>query len=97
MKKDLLKNSCITGGHAEIEDETVLYIFGNSCEAVLGDSRYYDSVEKIKFEYILFEYIIEPNIMSLLRKFKYSAFNLGSCGLWSSKGTTSPPFFKLQS
>lgn len=41
LKKDLLKNSCITGGHAEIEDETVLFIFGNSYEAVLSDSRYY--------------------------------------------------------
>jgi len=34
-KKDLLKNTVVEGGHAEIEDDSILFIYGNAYEIVL--------------------------------------------------------------
>ena len=47
VKKENSKNTYIEGGHAEIEDETVLSIYGNAYEIVLGDPNFQESIEKI--------------------------------------------------
>ena len=39
-KKDILKNSLVEGGHAEIEDDTILFIYGNAYEIVLSNATF---------------------------------------------------------
>lgn len=73
-----MKSSCITGGHAEIEDETILFIYGNSYDVVLTNQSFQETVEKIRFEYIFIEFLIEQNILSTLKKFKYAPPYVGS-------------------
>ncbi len=48
-KKEYIRNTCITGGHAEIEDESILFIFGNSYDVVLNNAGFQEEVEKIRF------------------------------------------------
>jgi hypothetical protein len=43
-KKEYLKTTCITGGHAEIEDETILFIYGNSYDVVLTNQNFQETV-----------------------------------------------------
>lgn len=43
-KRDFLKLSSITGGHAEIEDESILFIYGNSYDVVLNNQTFQESV-----------------------------------------------------
>jgi leucine-rich repeat-containing protein 49 len=43
-KKEFLKSTCITGGHAEIEDETILFIYGNSYDVVLANQNFQETV-----------------------------------------------------
>ena len=69
-KKEYLKTTCITGGHAEIEDETILFIYGNSYDVVLSNQSFQETVEKIRFEYVFIEFLIEQNILATLKKFK---------------------------
>lgn len=69
-KKEYLKTTCITGGHAEIEDETILFIYGNSYDVVLANASFQESVEKIHFEYVFIEFLIEANVLGTLKKFK---------------------------
>lgn len=47
VKKENSKNTYIEGGHAEIEDETVLSIYGNAYEIVLANPIFQESIEKI--------------------------------------------------
>lgn len=84
-----MKSSCITGGHAEIEDETILFIYGNSYDVVLTNQSFQETVEKIRFEYIFIEFLIEQNILSTLKKFKYAAPYVGSSRSSSSGSATS--------
>jgi len=37
---------------------------------VLNNQTFQESVEKIRFEYIYFEFLIEPNILQMIKKFK---------------------------
>jgi hypothetical protein len=41
----------VQSGHAEIEQNKILFIFGNALE-VLGRSEFYESVEEIHLEYV---------------------------------------------
>lgn len=65
-----MKTTLITGGHAEIEDESILFIYGNSYEVVLSDANFQETVEKIRFEYVFIEFIIEQNMLNTLKKFR---------------------------
>lgn len=47
IKEENLKNTYVEGGHAEIEDETVLSIYGNAYEIVLGNPNFQELIEKI--------------------------------------------------
>lgn len=54
--QDLIQNKantyCVESGHAEIESNRILLIFGNALE-VLHREEFHDSVEEIYIEYIL--------------------------------------------
>jgi hypothetical protein len=39
-KREYLKTTMVMGGHAEIEDESILFIYGNSYEVVLADTNF---------------------------------------------------------
>jgi leucine-rich repeat-containing protein 49 len=70
VKKEILKNTCVEGGHAEIEDETILFIYGNAYEIVLSNPTFQESIEKIQFQYILFDFIIDTNTLQNLKNFR---------------------------
>lgn len=79
----------MTGGHAEIEDENMLFIYGNSYDVVLTNPAFQDTVEKISFEFLFIEFIIETSIMNTLKKFKYICNYLGSSKYLTSRRPTS--------
>jgi hypothetical protein len=39
-KKEILKGPLVEGGHAEIEDDTILFIYGNAYEIVLSNPTF---------------------------------------------------------
>ena len=47
----------VQSGHAEIESNKVLFIFGNALE-VLQRSEFYESVEEVHLEYVRFDLIV---------------------------------------
>ena len=47
-----------------------MFIYGNSYDVVLTNQSFQETVEKIRFEYIFIEFLIEQNILSTLKKFK---------------------------
>jgi len=53
-----IDNKCLVqSGHAEIESNKVLFIFGNALE-VLHRTEFYDTVEEIHLEYVRFDLIV---------------------------------------
>ncbi len=58
------------GGHAELEDQDCLYIYGNAYEVILQDSNFQKSVRKIHMQYTFFDKVIEDSYFSSLSKFK---------------------------
>ena len=55
-------------GHAEIEANRVLYIYGNALE-VLQRSEFYDLVEEMHLNYVRFDLIVYHANLEKLRKF----------------------------
>ena len=45
---------------------------------MLTNQNFQETVEKIRFEYIFIEFLIEQNILTTLKKFKYLASYVGS-------------------
>lgn len=58
-KKESKSECLVQSGHAEIEGDTLLYIYGNALE-VLGKPEFQRSVEQISFKYVRFDNIIHP-------------------------------------
>ncbi|KAL4463897.1 hypothetical protein ABPG74_005834 [Tetrahymena malaccensis] len=69
-KKDYLQNILVEGGHAEIEDDTQLFIYGNAYEIVLSNDQFQEVIDKIQFQYIIFDFIIENQTLNTLKNFK---------------------------
>ncbi len=69
-KKEIMKGCLVQGGHAEIEDESILFIFGNAYEIVLENKTFQETIEKIQFQNILFDFLIESKILLMLKEFK---------------------------
>ncbi len=65
-KKEILSGSAIEGGHAEIEDDTFLFVYGNAYEIVLANDNFQETIEKIQFQYILHDHIVETSTLSAL-------------------------------
>ena len=49
--------SLVQSGHAELESNKILYIFGNALE-VLQRSEFYDQVEEMHLTYVRFDLIV---------------------------------------
>jgi len=61
----LYKDSVLEGGHAEIENNNILYLYGNSFEVMLPDPSFQNSIETVHQDYkkLIFRYIL--NLQSL--------------------------------
>lgn len=70
QRKEILKNTVVEGGHAEIEDDSILFIFGNAYEIVLQNQGFQETIEKIQFQYILFDFLIEGHTLQILKNFR---------------------------
>ena len=63
-----LLESLVQSGHAEIESNKILYIYGNALE-VLQRSEFYDVVEEIHLIYVRFDLIVYNANLEKLKKF----------------------------
>ncbi|EAR96345.2 hypothetical protein TTHERM_00189140 (macronuclear) [Tetrahymena thermophila SB210] len=72
QRKSYLKNSKIEGGHAEIEEDGTysLYVYGNAYEIVLSNPLFQENIERIQLQYILFDNLVENNVLSQIKNFK---------------------------
>lgn len=61
-------NCLVQSGHAEIEGDTMLYIYGNALE-VLNNNDFQKTVQQINFQHIRFDSIVDYNNLPKLRKF----------------------------
>lgn len=61
--------SLVQSGHAEIESNRILYIYGNALE-VLQRSEFFDVVEEMHLTYVRFDLIVYYQHLEKLRKFK---------------------------
>lgn len=58
MNVSKIDSKCLVqSGHAEIESNKILFIFGNALE-VLHWTEFYDTVEEIHLEYVWFDLIV---------------------------------------
>lgn len=62
------EKSLVQSGHAEIEGNRVLYIYGNAME-VLSRTEFYDLVEEIHLIYVRFDLIVYHAHLMKLKKF----------------------------
>ena len=60
--------SLVQSGHAEIEANKILYIYGNALE-VLQRSEFYDQVEEIHLNYVRFDLIVYHANLEKLKQF----------------------------
>ena len=62
------EKSIVQSGHAEIESNKVLYIYGNALE-VLQRSEFYDQVEEMHLIYVRFDLIVYHQNLEKLKRF----------------------------
>lgn len=67
--KNLGDKSLVQSGHAEIESNRVLYIYGNALE-VLQRQEFYEVVEELHLTHVRFDLIVYHPNLDKLRKFK---------------------------
>jgi hypothetical protein len=63
-----LLESLVQSGHAEIESNKVLYIYGNALE-VLQRTEFYEVVEEMHLNYVRFDLIVYHANLDKLKKF----------------------------
>ena len=73
VKKELnvskIDSKCLVqSGHAEIESNKILFIFGNALEVLHWD-EFYESVEEIHLEYVWFDLIVYHQNLEKLRSY----------------------------
>jgi leucine-rich repeat-containing protein 49 len=66
--KEQLTDCLVQSGHAEIEGEAMLFIYGNALE-VLNRADFQSQVEQISFVYVRFEHIANHQTLSRLKRF----------------------------
>ena len=69
-RKENTSESLVQSGHAEIEGDSNLFVYGNALE-VIGKAEFQESVTKIFFQYIRFDYIVQNHILQKLKKFQH--------------------------
>ena len=63
------RNDCLVqSGHAEIEGDQLLFIYGNALE-VLNNVEFQKTVQQISFQYVRFDSLISPSNISKLKRF----------------------------
>lgn len=62
------EKSIVQSGHAEIESNKILYIYGNALE-VLQRSEFYDLVEEMHLNYVRFDLIVYHQNLEKLKRF----------------------------
>ena len=63
------RNECLVqSGHAEIEGDNKLFIYGNALE-VLNNTDFQKTVEQISFQFVRFDNIISPSNIVKLKRF----------------------------
>ena len=68
-QKELGDKSLVQSGHAEIESNKVLYIYGNALE-VLARNEFYELVEEMHLTYVRFDLLVYHPNLEKLRRFK---------------------------
>lgn len=66
--KETTNDCLVQSGHAEIEGNTSLYIYGNALE-VISKPEFQDSINNILFQYIHYDHIIQNSALARLKKF----------------------------
>mmetsp|Transcript_41892 Transcript_41892/g.30756 ORF Transcript_41892/g.30756 Transcript_41892/m.30756 type:complete len:226 (+) Transcript_41892:1492-2169(+) len=67
-KQAASEKSVVQSGHAEIEANRILYIYGNALE-VLQRAEFYEQVEEMHLEYVRFDLIVYHSNLEKLKKF----------------------------
>jgi len=67
-KQNAGDKSLVQSGHAVIESNKILYIFGNALE-VLQRSEFYDQVEEMHLTYVRFDLIVYHQNLDKLKRF----------------------------
>lgn len=67
-RKEAPSESLVQSGHAEIEGDSLLFIYGNALE-ILANSEFQGTVEQIFFQYVRFDLIVQHGCISKLKKF----------------------------
>ncbi|CAD8148990.1 unnamed protein product [Paramecium octaurelia] len=64
-KKSCLEHQLVEGGHAEVEDDVFLLIYGTASAMVLPTQNFSQIIEKIHFQYVFFDSIIDTQLSIL--------------------------------
>jgi leucine-rich repeat-containing protein 49 len=67
-RKETANDSVLQSGHAEIEGESTLFIYGNALE-VLTKAEFQDTVHSIHFLYVKFSSLTQNSLIFQLKKF----------------------------
>lgn len=49
-RKELYRESLLEGGHAEMENNTILYLYGNAFEVMLPNQGFQNTVEEVSIK-----------------------------------------------
>jgi leucine-rich repeat-containing protein 49 len=66
--KETINDCLVQSGHAEIEGNTSLFIYGNALE-VISKPEFQDSINNIHFQYIHYDHIVQNSALVRLKKF----------------------------
>jgi leucine-rich repeat-containing protein 49 len=69
-KKETISECLVQSGHAEIEGDLALFIYGNALE-VISKTEFQETVSKIFFQYVRFDHIVQNPVISKLKKFQH--------------------------
>jgi leucine-rich repeat-containing protein 49 len=67
-KKETVSECLVQSGHAEIEGDSSLFIYGNALE-VITKPEFQDTVSDVFFQYLRFDYIVQNTVILKLKKF----------------------------
>ncbi|OMJ83705.1 hypothetical protein SteCoe_14384 [Stentor coeruleus] len=69
-RKETNNDCLVQSGHAEIEGDSTLFIYGNALE-VITKQEFQDTVSKILCQYIRFDHIVQNASIGKLKKFQH--------------------------
>ncbi|OMJ83644.1 hypothetical protein SteCoe_15370 [Stentor coeruleus] len=69
-RKEATNECLVQSGHAEIEGDSTLFIYGNALE-VITKQEFQDTVSKIFCQYIRFDHIVQNTAVAKMKKFQH--------------------------